>query len=108
MAPESPHPRSVLTRIPLAKARANLGALIERLATGEECFILEKDGQPVAALIGIDEFEDYLELNDPEVIEAIAESREDSLAGRTRPAEELLRELQEEEKRERQSEASVR
>ena len=61
----------------------------------------------MAALIGIDELEDYLELNDPEVIEAIAEGRADYLAGRTRPAEELLRELREEEVRESQSEATV-
>ena len=84
----------VITRMPLAEAHANLGALIERLAIGDECFIIEKDGQAVAALIGIDELEDYLELNDPEVIEAITEGRTDYLAGRTRPAEELLRELQ--------------
>jgi hypothetical protein len=58
------------------------------VAAGRECFILVKDGRSVAALIDIDEFEDYLELNDPEVRAAIAEGWEDYLAGRTRPAEE--------------------
>jgi prevent-host-death family protein len=108
MAHESPPHKPIVTRIPLTKARAKLGALIERLARGEECFILEKDGQPVAALIDIDEFEDYLELNDPEAIEAIMEAREEYLAGKSRPAEQLLRELEAEEERERQPETTVR
>jgi prevent-host-death family protein len=107
MADESPDDRPVTTRIPLAEARANLGGLIERLAVGDERFVIEKDGEVVAALIGIDEFEDYLELNDPEVNKAIAESREEYLAGKSRPAEELLREFREEDERERQSQATV-
>ncbi len=109
MAHQSPPGSPVVTRIPLTEARAKLGALIERLlARGEEYFVLEKDGQPVAALIGIDEFEDYLELNDPGVIEAIAQSREEYLAGESRPAEELLRELEAEDERERQPETTAR
>ncbi len=74
---------------------------------GDERFIIEKGGEAVAVLIGIDEFEDYLELNDPEVNKAIAESRQEYLAGKSRPAEELLRELREDEERARQSEATV-
>jgi prevent-host-death family protein len=97
-----------LTRIPLAEARASLRAIVERVRGGSERFIIEQDGLPVAALIDIDEFEDYLELNDPEVNAAIAESREDSLAGRTRPAGELLREVMEEEERERRLEKTLR
>ena len=108
MAHESPPDKPALTRISLPKARADLGTLVERVAAGSECFIIEKGGLSVAALIGIDEFEDYLELSDPEVNAAIAESREDSLAGRTRPARELLRELEEEEERERRLERTVR
>ncbi len=108
MPHESPQHKPVVTRIPLTKGRVDLVALVKRVAAGNECFILEKDGQPVAALIDIDEFEDYLELNDPEVSEAIAEGRKEYLAGKSRPAEELLRELKEEEERERQSHATVR
>ena len=108
MAPESPDHKPVATLVPLARARADLGALVERLATSDERFVIEKDGLPIAALIGIDELEDYLELNDPEVKKGIAESRENYLAGRSRPAQELLRELEEEEKRERQSEPAAR
>lgn len=47
-------------RLPLTKARINLGALVKRAHLGNECFILEKDGIPIAGLMGIDEFKDYL------------------------------------------------
>jgi hypothetical protein len=102
MPRKNPSEKPAGTLVPLAEARIALDALIERMHTSNERFILEKDGLPVAALMDIDEFEDYLELHDPEVTKAISESREEYLAGKSRPAEELLRELEEEEERERQ------
>ncbi len=42
----------------------------------------------------IDEFEDYLELNDPEAQRAIRKSTEEFRAGKGRPAREFLAELQ--------------
>ena len=108
MARRSPRQKPVVTRIPLTKARINLGAIVERVYKGKECFILEKDGLPIAALMDVDEFEDYLELHDPEINRAIAESRKEYLAGRSRPAEELLRELEQEEAREAEAEKTVR
>ena len=107
MTGKNPQQGPLVTRVPLAQARIDLGALIERVQTSDECFILEKDGLPVAALIDIDEFEDYLELQDPEVNKAISASRKEYLAGQSRPAEELLRELEEEEERERQPASTV-
>ena len=59
----------------------------------KEYFILEKDGIPIAGLMDIDEFEDYLELRDPKVREHIRKSYQEYLAGKGRPAEELLAEL---------------
>lgn len=44
--------------------------------------------------MNIDEFEDYLELQDPKVRADIAQSRRELKAGKSRPEEELLRELQ--------------
>lgn len=108
MARKSLDHKPVVTRLPLARARSELGALVERVSTGNECFILEKDGLPVAALMDVDEFEDYLELHDPEAIQAIAESRQEYLAGESRPAKDLLRELEEEEARERGAGNTVR
>ncbi len=84
---------TIVRRIPLTKARHNLGAVIKRVHVNKEYFILERDGIPVAGLMDADEMEDYLELRDPKVAEQIRKSREDVHAGRTRPAAELLAEL---------------
>ncbi|MGI8988763.1 MAG: type II toxin-antitoxin system Phd/YefM family antitoxin [Bryobacteraceae bacterium] len=77
-------------RLPITKARANLGALLKRLHLSGEYFILEKDGIPVAGIMNAEEMEDYLELQDPKVQHAIVESNADIKAGRTRPATDLL------------------
>lgn len=66
---------------------------MKRVHLNKEYFVLEKDGIPVAGLMGIDEFEDYLEFRDPKVREHIRKSYKEYLAGRGRPAEELLAEL---------------
>jgi PHD/YefM family antitoxin component YafN of YafNO toxin-antitoxin module len=83
----------MVTSIPITKARTNLGALVKRVRLNKEYFILEKDGIPIAGLMDIDEFEDYLELKDPKIREHIRKSYEEYLAGKSRPAEELLAEL---------------
>ena len=77
----------------MTKARNNLGDLVKRVHRNKEYLILEKDGVPVVAIMDIDEFEDYLELNDPKARREIEKSNEDIRAGRTRPARELLAEL---------------
>lgn len=46
--------------------------------------------------MNIDDFEDYLELNDPRTHREIEKNNEDIRAGRIRPARELLAELREE------------
>jgi PHD/YefM family antitoxin component YafN of YafNO toxin-antitoxin module len=84
-----------VTTIPITKARTNLGALVTRVHLNKEYFILERDGIPIAGIMDIDEFEDYLELQDPKVRAIIAKGRQEYLAGKSRPAEDLLRELQE-------------
>jgi prevent-host-death family protein len=94
MATAKPHRGdTVITRVPLSEARARLGAVVRRVHVDKEYVVLERDGEPVAALVDIDEFEDLLELRDPEVQRIIEESRADELAGRVRPARELLAEL---------------
>ena len=86
-------------RLPLTQARVNLGAVVKRAHLNKEYFILEKDGIPVAGLMDIDEFEDYLELQDPKVREHIRQSNAEYLAGKSRPAAEFLKELRQEETR---------
>lgn len=83
----------MVTKIPLTRARVNLGQLVKRVHLGKESFVLEKDGYPVAALVDIDEFEDYLELNDPETKKQITLSAADYHVARFRPAERFLAEL---------------
>jgi len=81
-------------RLPITKARINLGALVKRAHLGKEYFIIEKDGIPIAGLMDIDEFEDYLELKDPTIRRHIQRSYEQYRAGKSRPANLLLAELQ--------------
>ncbi len=83
----------MVRRLPITKARINLGALVKRVHLHKEYVILEKDGIPIAGLMDIDEFEDYLELQDPNVREHIRKSNEEYLAGKSRPLDEFLAEL---------------
>ncbi|MGH8064190.1 MAG: type II toxin-antitoxin system Phd/YefM family antitoxin [Candidatus Entotheonellia bacterium] len=97
--PRKANPKSsppVVRRLPITQARINLGALLKRLHLNKEYIILEKDGIPIAGMMDIDEFEDYLELQDPKVRAHIRKSHEEYLAGKSRPAEALLAELQQE------------
>lgn len=99
MAPKvarSISPRRI-QRLPIAQGRINLGALVKRVHLHKEYVILEKDGIPLAGLMDIDEFEDYLELQDPKVREDIRKSNEEYLAGKGRPYGEFLGDLRKEE-----------
>lgn len=80
--------------IPLTKARINLGAVVKRVHLNKEYFILVKDGIPVAGLMDIDEFEDYLELNNSKARRDLERSTEEFRAGKGRPADEFLADLQ--------------
>src|SRR3972149_9984958 len=80
--------------MPITKARINLGALVRRVHLNKEYVILEKGGIPVVGIMDADELEDYLEIHDPKVQRFIRKSHQEYLAGKGRPAEELLAELQ--------------
>ena len=86
-------PRPMVHRLPLTQARNTLGAVVKRVHLNKEYVILEKDGIPLAALMNVDEFEDYLELQDPKVRAIIRKGTEEYRAGKSRPARELLEEL---------------
>jgi PHD/YefM family antitoxin component YafN of YafNO toxin-antitoxin module len=85
--------RPMVQTLPITKARINLGAVVKRIHLNKEYVILEKDGIPIAGMMDIDEFEDYLEMQDPKARRDIAKSNEDIRADRMRPARELLAEL---------------
>ena len=56
--------------------------MIRRVRLNKEYFILEKDGVPVAGIMDIDEFEDYLELRNPKIRAHIRESYRQYLAAK--------------------------
>ena len=87
MAQRSAH---AVQRLPITKARINLGQLARRAHVNKEYFILEKDGIPVIGILDADELEDYLELRDRKVAAAIRQSNADVKAGRTRSADALV------------------
>ena len=86
-------------RLPITKARINLGAVAKRAYLEGEYFILEKDGIPIAGIMGAEEMEDYLELQDPKVREHIRSSHEEFLAGQHTAAQDVLAELKRQKKK---------
>ncbi len=78
------------TAIAITKARVNLGAIVKRVRLKKERFVLEKDGYPVAALIDIDEYEDYLDSQDGELKKQIRASRKEFDAGKGKPLDDFL------------------
>ena len=47
-------------QIPITKARAMISRLVNRVHVDKERIVLEKSGMPVAALIDIEEFKQFL------------------------------------------------
>ena len=85
--------KSVVHRIPLTKARINLGQVVRRAHVNHEYFILEKDGIPVVGIMHVDDLEDYLELQDSDLNNHIATSNAEYREGKARDVSELLSEL---------------
>jgi hypothetical protein len=85
--------KSVVHRIPLTRARINLGQVVRRAHVNREYFILEKDGIPVVGIMHVDDLEDYLEQQDGTLKEQIKTGHSDYLKGKTRDAGEFLTEL---------------
>lgn len=76
--------------LPITQARINLGQVVKRVYRGGECFVLEKDGIPVAGVVDLDSLEDILELEDPIVKKRIAASARDDQKRKTRKVSEFL------------------
>jgi hypothetical protein len=83
----------IVRRIPITKARINLGQVARRAHVNREYFILEKDGIPVAGLLSADELEDYLEMQEPGLKAQIRKSSEEYRRGKKRDAGAFLAEL---------------
>jgi len=85
--------RRIVSRIPITKARINLGQVARRAHVNREYFILEKDGIPVAGVLSADELEDYLEMQEPGLKAQIRKSSEEYRRGKKRNAKDFLAEL---------------
>jgi len=79
-----------------ADARASLGTIVNDVNRTREYVVVERGGLPVAVIMDIDEFEDYLELRDPKTRERIATASREHRAGMSVPARDLLADLQRE------------
>lgn len=76
----------IINRMPITKARINLGQVARRAHVNREYFILEKDGIPVAGVLSADELEDYLEMQEPGLKAQIRKSAEEYRRGKRRDA----------------------
>lgn len=85
--------KRIVKRLPLTDARRHLGEVVRKVRVDKDYFILEKDGIPVAGIMDIDEFEDYLELRDTGVKKQIKKSYDEYRKGKARPARDFLREI---------------
>ena len=85
--------KSVVHRIPLTRARINLGQVVRRAHINREYFILEKDGIPVAGIMHVDDLEDYLELRDPTLKKQIGKSSAEYQRGKAREGAKFLAKL---------------
>lgn len=86
--------RKTVHRMPITKARINLGQVARRAHVNREYFILEKDGIPVAGVLSAEELEDYLELQEPGLKAQIRKSNEEYRRGKGREAGTFLAGLQ--------------
>jgi hypothetical protein len=83
----------VVRRIPITKARINLGQVARRAHVNREYFILEKDGIPIAGILSADELEDFLELQEPGITSQIRKSSQEYSRGKNRSATAFLTDL---------------
>lgn len=85
--------KRIVKRLPLTDARRHLGEVIRKVRIDKDYFILEKDGIPVAGIMDIDEFEDYLEVRDIGIKKQIRKSYDEYRRGKARPARDFLRKI---------------
>ncbi|MBI2050398.1 MAG: type II toxin-antitoxin system Phd/YefM family antitoxin [Parcubacteria group bacterium] len=76
--------------IPLTKARINLGQIVRRAHVNKEHFVLEKDGIPVAGIVGMEDLDEILEMHDPEIKKQINEGYQEYLHGETKDTHALF------------------
>lgn len=75
------HPSKKKTQfISAVEARTHWGQLLDDVQKGEHHLIIERQGKPIAVILSVEEFEDYLDMfyDDPPAIEeALIKSQSD-------------------------------
>jgi hypothetical protein len=71
-----------------------LGGAIQRVHLDKEDFVLEKGGISLAAILDIDEFEDWLEMKDPKMKEHIRQGYKEYKKGKATLLDKSLSKIQ--------------
>lgn len=82
-----------LRSLPVTKARTNLGSVVRQAYLQKKSFVLEKSGIPVAGILGIEDFEDWLEVSDPSLKNEIQKGHREYKKGKTKPIAALLKSI---------------
>ena len=90
MSKQAKSRKPVVHHIPITKARINLGQVVRRAHLNRECFVLEKDGIPVAGIMNVDDMEAWLEQQDLDMRTQIAEGYAEYQEGNTTSLDEFI------------------
>lgn len=77
--------------IAATQARTQLGDLLKKVSINKDCFVLEKDGIPIAGLLNIDAFEDFLDSQSDKTKEEIKKSYKEYKKGSSISARSLIK-----------------
>jgi prevent-host-death family protein len=84
----------VVRTIPVSEARQNLPELVARMRRFMERVIITRNGKPAAVMLGIEEYESWVEtlelMASPEAIRGVREGLADLKAGRSRSFEDVF------------------
>jgi prevent-host-death family protein len=72
-------------------ARTCLGSLLKQARNNRRRFIITKNGEPNAVLLGVSDFDDMLEELDPEFQQSLKEAAAEHRAGKAVPLRSFLR-----------------
>lgn len=86
-------PETHIQSLPITKARINLGGVVQRAYLQNKSFLLEKGGIPVAGILGIEDFEDWLEVSNPTLKKDIRKGYQEYSKGKTKSLDLLLAKL---------------
>jgi antitoxin (DNA-binding transcriptional repressor) of toxin-antitoxin stability system len=85
-----------IRRMGVSEARASFSNVLRRAQRHKETFVIENDGIVVAGIIGVDELEDFLDMNDSKLKKQIEESAAQYRRGEGSDGRALLAELESE------------